>query len=263
MIIVEFLGNLSQRNYPLFVFGSINLVSAAIFIFLPLFSKINVGGVNAWFKPFKFCASVGIFSWTMAWFTYSIHEPSSIHLFNWAIIILLGFENIYISIQAARGVNSHFNFTTKFSTILFQIMGLAAAIVALWTGYIGIILGGSQTENLPDYYIMSIRLGILLFVIFAFEGAAMGARSSHSVGEKEGGSFIPVLNWSRQYGDLRIAHFIGMHALQVLPIMAWYVFKNSIGTLILSLFYGLLAFYTLRMALKGQAPFIKKKLKEA
>jgi hypothetical protein len=47
-----------------------------------------------------------------------------------------------------------------------------------------------------------------------------------------------------------------MHALQVLPVLSFYVFKNTKLTLALSLLYGLLALLTLIQALQGK-PLIK------
>ncbi|EHQ29637.1 hypothetical protein [Mucilaginibacter paludis] len=252
---MQFLRLLELRNQPLFIFGYCNVVGAVIFLGLAQITNRKIRGANAWFKPFKFALSIGIFSWTMGWFSYHLHAPIAVNLYDWATILLLGFEIIYISLQAGRGKLSHYNTSSAVYSFLTALMGIAAAMATLWTGYIGILFCMSSFPDLPDYYVLSIRIGIFLFVFFAFQGAAMGARQSHTVGGPEGEEVVPVLNWSRKYGDLRIAHFIGMHALQLLPLLSWYVLKTTTGTLIAGLLYALLALYMLLSALKGK-PFV-------
>jgi hypothetical protein len=109
--------------------------------------------------------------------------------------------------------------------------------------------------QLPDYYVWGIRLGMLLFVIFSFQGFAMGSRLTHTIGAADGGKGIPFFNWSITAGDLRIAHFIGMHALQVIPIIAFYVLKNTKATFGLAAVYALVAFLSWYMAMRGKSPF--------
>lgn len=251
---ISFFSSLESRNWPLFVFGCFNMLAGIIFLLLTQFTSTPIRGLNAWFKPFKFALSIGIFSWTMAWYTYELHTPTFVNLYNWVTILLLGFEVVYIALQAGRGKLSHYNLSSPLYSFLTVMMGVAAAIVTLFTGYIGVLFCTDNFPNLPYYYVLSIQIAILLFVFFAFQGASMGARQTHTVGGPEGEAAMPVLNWSTRYGDLRIAHFIGMHALQVLPLLSWYVLRDTISTAIVGTLYGVLAIYTLVKALQGK-PF--------
>jgi len=252
---MSFIETLKYRNEPLFYFGSICLVLATIFLLLTKTSSLEVTGANAWIKPFKFAFSIMLYSWSMAWYCHYL--PSfNIGLFSWSVIAFLGFEIVYIAIQAGRGQLSHYNTSTPFYLFLFQMMGLAATLVTLYTLYIGILFFQKSIPDLPPAYLWAIRFGIILFVVFSFEGAIMGARMAHTVGGADGSSGIPLLKWSKLFGDLRVAHFIGMHALQVLPLLAYYFIRNPKTIFIVSALYGLLAVYTLIQALNGR-PFFR------
>jgi hypothetical protein len=252
---MHLLEELKHRNESLFYFGSVCFALAIVFLILTKTSGLMVAGVSAWNKPFKFAASIMLYAWTMAWYCYYL--PSfSIKPFNWAVIILLGFEIVYIAIQAGRGQLSHFNQSSPLYILLFGLMGLAATAVTIYTAYGGVLFFTTQFPNLKPAYVWSIRLGILIFVVFSLEGAMMGARMSHTVGAEDGSAGLRLFKWSKHFGDLRVAHFIGMHALQVLPLLATYAIKNTKMIFVISALYALLALYTIIQALAGK-PFVK------
>jgi hypothetical protein len=252
---IDFIQNLKARNETLFYFGLVCLILSIIFLILAKTTATQVYGVNAWYKPFKFAFSTLTFAWAMVWYCYYLPD-FNIRLFNWSIIILLGFEVVYIAIQASRGQLSHYNLSTGFYSAMFSLMALAATLATLYTAYVGFLFFKNSFPHLPTYYVWAIRFGIIIFVIFSFEGFAMGSRLNHSVGALNDNSNWFIVGWSKTVGDLRVSHFIGMHALQVLPILSFYVLKNTKLTVRLSLIYGLLAFATLIQALQGK-PLIK------
>ncbi|MGY3214271.1 hypothetical protein [Mucilaginibacter sp. HD30] len=260
---ITFLETLAQRDLALYYFGWVCLLLTAAFIVLSYTSSLRVNGVNAWHKPIKFGLSIFIYAWTMAWLVHYLPGFNAT-AYNVTSIVLLGFELFYIGLQAARGQMSHYNASTKFYKIMFALMGLAASVATLYTAYIGVLFFLDDFPTLPLYYLWSIRLGIMLFVVFAFEGAMMGSRMSHTIGAPDDhGKGLPFLNWSKKFGDARVAHFIGMHALQVLPLLSFYVLKNVTLTILVGLLYGLLATFTLVQALKGKPLVRARKGREA
>ncbi len=74
---------------------------------------------------------------------------------------------------------------------------------------------------------------------------------SHTVGSADGGEGLFFVNWSRQHGDLRAAHFFGMHALQILPVIGYYLCKTTRQVIIYSVLYFLMVVSLLVQALKG------------
>jgi len=254
----DFILQLKARNETLFYYGLLCLVAAIVFLVLARTTNTQVYNVNAWYKPFKFAFSTFTLVWAMAWYCHYL--PSlNINIFNWSVIVLLGFEIVYIALMAGQGKTSHYNVSSPFYSAMFSMMALAATLVTLYIAYIGLLFFTNSFPDLPRYYVWAIRLGIVIFVIFSFEGFLMGGRMSHSVGLVNDNSNLFILAWSKTVGDLRVAHFIGMHALQVLPTLSFYLLKNTKLTILTGMLYGLLALFTLVQALNGKPLFKAQK----
>lgn len=248
-----FLKELRQRNYLLYAYGWLMLVAAVVSVAMIQFTDTQVLGINAWIKPMKFYFSIWIFCWTMGWLLHELANKKAVRRYNIMVVIVMTIEMLIINGQAAMGETSHFNNSTPLNGMLFSIMGIAITTLGVWTGVMAWRFFKQKQFDAPMAYIWGIRLGIVLFVFFSFEGGLMAARLSHTVGAVDGSNGLPVVNWSRQHGDLRIAHFFGMHALQILPLLGYYVFRSKQQVLVATAIYFIAVSLVLIQAMMGKA----------
>jgi hypothetical protein len=248
---MSFITELKRRNPVLYWYGLLNFIAAVLCVGLWLTTDISVNGINAFIKPFKFYLSIGIFCWTMGWIMYYLDAPRKVASYNIMAVIVFTFENYVITWQAANGRLSHFNTCTAFYGLLFTLMGIAIVTLTLWTAYIGYLFFRRRQWALPMPFVWGIRLGILFFVLFALEGGIMASALRHTVGGSDGGSGLPVVNWSRQHGDLRIAHFLGMHTLQLFPLFGYYIARSSTSMIVFVMVYVGVVVAVLVQALMG------------
>lgn len=206
------------RQPLLFRTAAAHVALCVVFACLAMLDSTEITGLNRWIKPMKFTSSIAIYLGTMAWF-WPVAIASETVKWRAARILAytLIFEIVIIGGQAMRGVRSHFNIGTPMDGALFQMMGIAI-LINIFTA--GAVLRWTFRAA-PSPYVWGIRLGLLCFIVFALEGGVMAQRLAHSVGVPDGGPGLPVLNWSTTGGDLRVAHFLGMHALQILPAVGF------------------------------------------
>jgi len=253
---IEIINALKTRNEILFYTGAVYAVMALVCFIMVYVTNTQVLGISAFIKPMKFYISSVIYTFTMAWILYYLNDSKIVSAFSWTLVVTLTFENIYISYKAFIGQQSHFNISTSFNSAMFSLMAVAITIITLFTAYIAVVFFTKEFPALSNSYLWGIRLGLVLFVVFAFEGFMMGAKLSHTVGAPDGGAGLPVTNWSKQNGDLRIAHFLGMHALQILPLIGYYLTNNAKITISMGVLYFLVTTAILIQALNGK-PLIK------
>ncbi|MBL0357068.1 MAG: hypothetical protein IPP72_09370 [Chitinophagaceae bacterium] len=247
---MQWLTNLQERNAILYWFGWFCLAAGIACFIIMQTSSVKVNNINAFIKPLKFFLSIWIFSWTMGWIAHELQQPGKVHAYSVMVVIVMLFELFVITWQAANGRLSHFNTSNSFYGMLFTLMGIAISILTAWTFIIGLYFW-KEDINIEAGYLWGIRLGIILFTVFSFEGGVMGAKLQHTIGAADGSQGLPFINWSKQHGDLRIAHFFGIHALQVLPLVGYYIFKTPMPIISFSAAYAIVVTYILWIALKG------------
>jgi hypothetical protein len=137
---------------------------------------------------------------------------------GWIVTIAAAVEMAIIVGQAAVGHRSHYNVDTPLSAALWYTMGVT--IVVLWLATLAVALRFLREPGRDRAAATAVRLGLVVALIGLAEGFLMASSGAHLVGVPDGGPGLPFLGWSTVGGDLRIAHFIGMHALQGIPLIA-------------------------------------------
>ena len=170
-----------KKNKLLFWLGSVHLL---IFIILLIYSFFNddlVLGINSMYKPIKFALSIWIYSWTMALILNYVANSSKVKVYSLVAFICMSFEQVAITFQAFKGELSHFNRSNAFGIIVFALMGVFILTITLWTAYITYIFITQKTYELKPAIILSIKIGLIFFVVFSlFGGYTLQFARSHS-----------------------------------------------------------------------------------
>lgn len=195
-----------------------------------------ITGAPAWMKPAKFALSTAVYMLTLAWiFSWLPAWRRTRRLVSWTTATVFVVEVAIIAFQAWRGTTSHFNVATRFDAALFAVMGAGIALQTLVSIAVAVVL---WRQAFPDRALgWALRLGMTLTILGASTGGLMTrptatqladakaggtitVAGAHTVGALDGGPGLPVTGWSTRAGDVRVAHFIGIHALQALPLLA-------------------------------------------
>jgi len=201
-----------------------------------------ITGAPAWLKPAKFAISTAIFSGSIAWlYRYITIWPRFMRAVGWLLAGVLVLEVALINVQAARGTTSHFNVATPLDAALFGIMGVAIGF--LWFGTVAVLVALFRQKFDSPAWGWLLRLGMLITVIGSAGGGLMirmtpeqsealhtthkvNAVGGHTVGAPDGGPGLPGVGWSTLHGDLRAAHFFGLHGLQIIPFIGWLALRK-------------------------------------
>nr|WP_296066911.1 hypothetical protein [uncultured Actinoplanes sp.] len=262
----------SQQTWhrPLLTLTAATIVLAVVAALGILLDPRIVTGVPAWLKPFKFAVSFAIYAFTLAWLLSVLPRRSRAGERAGTVIVAIAvIELVIIVLQAARGRMSHFNDATPFDETLWQAMGASVMVLFAAHVVIGVVALRQRIGDRATTYAIRLGLGLSLLGMLAAvpmvtpiqDPGIDGITGAHSVGVPDGGPGLPLTGWSTTGGDLRIGHFIGLHGLQALPLLAFLLSRYGRGldvttrarlVLIAGVAYGVLVALVTWQALRAQ-----------
>ncbi|MFF1878312.1 hypothetical protein [Leifsonia sp. NPDC058230] len=191
----------------------------------------QVTGVDTWLKPLKFSLSIFLYCITWAWLIAHLPKWRRVaHVTGTVVAVALIVEQALIVGAAAAGTTSHFNVSSGFATTVWAVMAVSITVLYVCT-FLTTVLVFFLRLPTPSLT-FAVRAGALIalagmglaYLMTGPTAAQLadfrGIAGAHTVGLDDGGPGLPLLGWSTVGGDLRIPHFIGMHALQLLPLFA-------------------------------------------
>jgi hypothetical protein len=204
-----------------------------------LFDDRILRGEPIWLKPFKFSVSIAVYGLTLAWLISLLHKGKKVAWWMGTVTaVMMVLEMVGLVMQVIRGQASHFNNATDFDALVFTLMG--NAIVVMWVSNLVVAVIVMRQRFVDTPMLWAIRFGLVLALIGMAVAFLMppptpeqlellrndiepGMIGGHSVGVVDGGPGMPITHWSTTGGDLRIPHFVGIHAMQALPLFALFL----------------------------------------
>ena len=216
------LAELLHRQPALCLYGLALLALAVPLLAATQLDPRLLHGVGVWSKPTRFCISTGLFALTACWFFgYVRPEHRRSRHMRWTVRLLIAsasFEIGWIGWQAGHGLDSHFNMSSPFYGTMFALMGLFALSLVCTSLPLAWEIAHRPIPGLAPELARAVVAGLVAStVLAAITGFTMAAHLGHDVGAR--GGRLPLFGWNRSGGDLRAAHFLGVHAEQAIPLL--------------------------------------------
>jgi len=194
-----------------------------------------IQGAPLWLKPAKFALSIGVYCTTMVWlFGFIPDQVRTRRVVGSLTVAGMLLEMGIIGAQAARGTTSHFNVSTPLNAVLFAVMGVGIVVQTLTSVALAVALFRQRFEDGALGW--AVRFGMVITIAGALLGGLMtqpteaqlaqlsaghgSVAGAHTIGAPDGGPGMAGTGWSREHGDVRVPHFMGLHAMQLLPLLA-------------------------------------------
>ncbi|MFG3708645.1 hypothetical protein ACGF7U_28500 [Micromonospora sp. NPDC047670] len=222
---------------PLILLTGIMTVLALVSLVGLVVDGRSVNGSPTWLKPLKFAVSFAMYGATLAWMLRFVRRGRWVAWWSAAVAAVATAAEVGVIVsQAARGRASHFNVATSYDTAAYDLMGQLALVIWLSTFVVAVVVSVQSHVDRAAIWAMRFGLfvslaGMLVGVMMAQPtaeqqhiadtGGVLTVSGAHAVGVPDDGPSMPLTGWAATGGDLRVAHFVGIHALQALPLLAW------------------------------------------
>ncbi len=221
--IASLLLRLRQGSPFLFAVSIIFLISSIGCIALGVLDGRLIDGVSVWSKPAKFFVSLSVQFLTVSWALSLVpvlqRQAPGPRIAIWFMVAAGTFEMAYILFRAFHGEASHFNTGTPLASLMYTLMGIGALTLTVTAAYIGVRIWRQRDGEI---WREAAALGLIVgAVLGTVAGGYMSSQTGHWVGGNHtdaGG--LGLFNWSTTGGDLRVSHFLGLHAAQLIPLAA-------------------------------------------
>ncbi|MHA7209124.1 hypothetical protein [Arthrobacter sp. MDT1-65] len=218
-------------HIPLLLLSALMALTGLVSVVGLVVDPREIVGAPAWAKPLKFSISFLLYALTLSWLIGQVRSARRLAWWLGTVAALAVVVEMVIIVGAVvADTTSHFNVTSPFSTALWGIMAISIVVVWLASLVVGVLL--FRVRDGDPARSTAIRAGVVIGLAGLALGFLMtgptaaqlddwqGISGAHTVGAADGGAGLFLLGWSTVAGDLRVPHFVGMHALQLLPISA-------------------------------------------
>ena len=208
-------------------------------------------------KPTTFGVSFGLTTITLSWVTGRLRISDRARwLLLGPLAVADATEVAWVAVQRWRGVASHFNFTTTLDTALFLLGGAAIAVTVTVIVVLTVLVFTRLAA--PPSMAVAIRGGLLILLVAQGVGGWM---IGHGVGPASHG-VTQGLTTVAPAGVMKVPHAVAMHAIQVLPALAWLLSfttlaeRRRLGLVwAATAGYGALVAVSVAQTAAGRAPF--------
>ena len=206
-----------------YLIGVALLLSGVVHLGILVATGGTWAGPLSWRKPAGFGLSFGLTLITIVWvasFVRLRERTRSMLLGAFTVACVL--ETALVSMQTWRGVPSHFNVETPFDELVTR--GLAGGGVALVVIIVALTFASFRRDaETPVAMRLAVRTGFVILCIAMAAGGVMIARGMTLV---YGGDASTAYATG---GALKPTHAVTMHAILVLPALAWLLSRGTLS----------------------------------